>query len=244
MRADPVNETRSTRASSASGMPASGPRPWSTFSTPGGSPASRHSRPSQSADSGVCSDGFRMDPLPQKIDGNAFHATFGNGVLNEIRSAATPTGRRRVSTVRFGIEAVVVRPYERRPSPATKRPISTAASVSPRASASGLPVSAATSSLASSRRSRSSSAIARTTFPRSTGVRAAHPGCASRAASTAAAASSAPERATRQSSVPSAGRLLSSHVPVAGGRSSPATRFGASALTRPTSLRRRRGSRP
>ena len=37
--------------------------------------------------------------------------------------------------------AVVVRPYERRPSPATKSPISTAASVSPRASSIGLPVS-------------------------------------------------------------------------------------------------------
>ena len=49
----------------------------------------------------------------------------------------------------------------------------------------GLPVSSATSSLASSRRSRSSSAIARTTFPRSTAVRAAHDGCASRAAVTA-----------------------------------------------------------
>ena len=118
---------------------------------------------------GACSDGFRTEPFPQKIDGKAFHATLGSGVLNEIRSAATPTGRRSVSTVRWGIEAVVVRPYERRPSPATKRPISIAASVSPRASASDLPVSAATSSLASSRRSRRSSAIARTTSPRSTG---------------------------------------------------------------------------
>ena len=87
----------------------------------------------------MCSDGFSTDALPQKIDGNAFQATFGSGVLKEIRSAATPTGRRSVSTVRCGIEAVVVRPYERRPSPATKRPISTAASASPCASASGLP---------------------------------------------------------------------------------------------------------
>ena len=128
------------------------------------------------ADAGACSDGFRTEAFPQKIDGNAFQATFGSGVLNEISSAATPTGRRRVSTVRWGIEAVVVRPYERRPSPATNSPISTAASVSPRASSSDFPVSAATSSLASSLRSRRSSAIARTTFPRSTGVTAAHAG--------------------------------------------------------------------
>ena len=43
---------------------------------------------------------------------------------------------------------------------------------------------------------------------------------------------------------PSAGRVLSSQAPLAGGRSSPATRFGTSAgITRPTSRRRRRGSR-
>jgi len=50
------------------------------------------------------------EALPQRIDGNAFQATFGSGVLKEIRSAATPTGRRSVSTVRCGIDAVVVRP--------------------------------------------------------------------------------------------------------------------------------------
>ena len=162
-----------------------------------------------------------------------------------MRSAARPTGRRSVSTVRFGIDAVVVRPYDRRPSPATKSPISIAASVSPCASESGLPVSAATSSLASSRRSLRSSAIARTTFPRSTAVRAAHSGWAAAAAVTAASASSTPERATRQSGAPSAGRSFSSQVPLAGGRSLPATRFGTCAgITRPTSPRRRRGSRP
>ena len=53
-------------------------------------------------------------------------------------SAATPSGCRTVSTVRFAMLAVVVRPYERRPSPATNSPISTAASVSPSASCHGL----------------------------------------------------------------------------------------------------------
>ena len=62
------------------------------------------------AESGACSDGLSTDPLPQRIDGNAFHATFGSGVLNEIRRPATPTGRRTVSTVRCGMLAVVVRP--------------------------------------------------------------------------------------------------------------------------------------
>ena len=53
------------------------------------------------------------------------------------------------------------RPVERRPSPATKKPISIAASVSPRARSSGLPVSAATTSESSSRCSRKLSAISR-----------------------------------------------------------------------------------
>ena len=65
------------------------------------------------------------------MDGNAFQATFGSGVLNEMISPATPTGARTVSTVRCGMLAGIVRPYERRPSPATNSPISTAASVSP-----------------------------------------------------------------------------------------------------------------
>ena len=57
------------------------------------------------------SDGKAINNLSVlQIDGKAFHATFGSGVLNEIRSAATPTGRRSVSTVRYGMEAVVVRP--------------------------------------------------------------------------------------------------------------------------------------
>ena len=108
--AEPVNETRSTAGSSTSGIPASEPRPCTTFRTPGGSPASRQRRPNHQADAGVCSDGLSTDPFPQRIEGNAFQATFGSGVLKEISSAATPTGRRRVSTVRCGIEAVVVLP--------------------------------------------------------------------------------------------------------------------------------------
>ena len=163
-----------------------------------------------------------------------------------MRSAATPTGRRSVSTVRCGIDAVVVRPYERRPSPATKKPISTAASVSPRASASDLPVSAATISLASSRRSRRSSAIARTTSPRSTAVRAAHSGCAARAAADRsvrvgrARARDAAEIARRPPGASS--RAIPRPRPAA-----PRRRRGSApraGITRPTSRRRRRGSRP
>ncbi len=49
----------------------------------------------------MCSDGFTTAALPQKTAGNAFHATFGRGVLKLITSAATPSGCRVVSTVRW-----------------------------------------------------------------------------------------------------------------------------------------------
>ena len=67
-------------------------------------------RANSCAESGVSSDGFRTAPLPQKIAGNTFQATFGSGVLNEISSPATPTGCRTAITVRCGMLAVVVRP--------------------------------------------------------------------------------------------------------------------------------------
>ena len=48
--------------------------------------------------------------VPAEDRGNAFHATFGSGVLKLMISAATPSGCRRVSTVRCAMLAVVVRP--------------------------------------------------------------------------------------------------------------------------------------
>ena len=60
----------------------------------------------------MCSDGFTTAALPQKSAGNAFHATFGSGVLKLMTSAATPSGWRTVRTVRLAIYAVVVRPYD------------------------------------------------------------------------------------------------------------------------------------
>ena len=166
---------------------------------------------------------------------------LGSGVLNEAISPATPTGRRTVETARWAMLADIVRPYERLPSPATKKPISIAASVSPSARSIGLPVSSMTTAESSSRRSRSASAISRMSSPRSTGVRSAQAGCARRAASTAASTSRAPERAKRHSIVPSAGRSLSIHSPDDAGRALPSIRFGiSSGITRPTSRRRPR----
>ena len=66
-------------------------------------------------------------------------------------------------TVQMGMLEVVVRPYRRRPSPATKKPISAAASASDAANSVDLPVSSATISVASSRRACKATAISRIT---------------------------------------------------------------------------------
>ena len=84
--------------------------PWTTFSTPSGKPASRASSPKSQADAGVCSEGLTTAAFPQKTAGNAFQATFGSGVLKLMISPATPSGCRSVSTVRWAMLAVVVRP--------------------------------------------------------------------------------------------------------------------------------------
>src|SRR6266511_4215626 len=136
-----------------------------------------------------------------------------------------PDRARVAITVRFGVADVVVRPYSRRPSPATKKPISMAASVSPSARSSDLPVSSTTVTAISSRRARSASAISRTSSPRCTGVRAAQSACAARAAATAAATSAASERDASQSKEPSAGRSLSNVRPDAETTSRPTTRL-------------------
>ena len=165
----------------------------------------------------MCSDGFSTEPLPQKIDGNAFQATFGSGVLNEMSSAATPTGLRSVSTVRCGMRR------GRRPP---VRAASLAGDEEPhldrRVDLALRELRAACPSRRRRARSprRDGRAAARRSrgrrSPRSTGVRSAQSGCAARAAATAAAASSAPERATRQRCSPSAGRSFSSHVAARG----------------------------
>src|SRR5438132_1389857 len=131
-------------------------------------------------------------------------------------------------TVRWGRLDVVVRPYSRRPSPATKWPISTAASTSPSASSRDLPVSARTSPATSSRLPCNASATSRTSLPRSTAVVSAHAGRAPAAAAIASSTSAASERARRQSGAPSAGRSLSTNRPARGTASRPATRLGTS----------------
>jgi hypothetical protein len=61
---DPVNARWSMPGWAASAAPASSPSPGTTFSTPGGRPASRASSPKRIAVSGASSAGFSTQQLP------------------------------------------------------------------------------------------------------------------------------------------------------------------------------------
>ena len=91
-------------------VPTTGPGPVTTLSTPGGRPHSWAIRANASADAGTSSDGLTTAALPQNTAGNAFHAMLGSGVLKLITRAATPSGCRTVSTVRFAPEPTVSMP--------------------------------------------------------------------------------------------------------------------------------------
>ena len=64
--------------------------PFTTFSTPGGSPASMNSSARRSGTEGSRSDGLRMKALPQAIAGAAFHSGIMAGKLNGVMPATTP----------------------------------------------------------------------------------------------------------------------------------------------------------
>ena len=76
MRVEPVKPIASTSGCSASASPASLPKPETTFSTPGGSPASSASSPSRAAVNGERSDGFNTTELPVASAGPSFQAVM------------------------------------------------------------------------------------------------------------------------------------------------------------------------
>ena len=89
----PVNVIRSTPRCSVSAEPAeSGPKPCTTLSTPGGSPASVASRASRVADSGVSSAGLSTTVLPQASAGAIFHDSSISGKFQGEIAATTPAG--------------------------------------------------------------------------------------------------------------------------------------------------------
>ena len=78
---------------------ASSALPVTSTSTPGGSPASRPSWATASAESGVCSAGFSTIVQPAASAGAALRVTIAAGKFHGVMPAVTPTGWR-MTTIR------------------------------------------------------------------------------------------------------------------------------------------------
>ena len=91
---EPVNERRRTLGSDVNGGPTSEPMPWTTLSTPGGSPASSARSASRLAESGDHSAGFRTTVLPAASAGATFHVANMNGAFHGVMTTAGPAGSR------------------------------------------------------------------------------------------------------------------------------------------------------
>src|SRR5258706_9009064 len=68
--------------------------PWTTLSTPSGSPASLNSCAIRTDADGTFSEGLRMKVLPQAIAIGNIHSGTITGKLNGVMPAQTPTGWR------------------------------------------------------------------------------------------------------------------------------------------------------
>src|SRR6516225_8627103 len=75
----PVNATLSTPGCATSAAPVTSPTPFTTLTTPGGSPTSSNQFATSSAVNGVCSAGFSTLVHPAAIAGANFHAAMSNG---------------------------------------------------------------------------------------------------------------------------------------------------------------------
>ena len=115
---DPVNETAATSGCWTRAAPASSPKPWTRFSTPGGRPTSSKISTRIVASRGVSSAGLKTAVHPHTRAGAIFQRGMAMGKFHGVMRAATPAGWRRVIENLLGSSAGIVRPKNLRPSPA------------------------------------------------------------------------------------------------------------------------------
>ena len=75
----------------ARGLPASGPKPWTTLSTPAGITSLMSSIHSM-METGVCSAGLSTTQLPAASAGASFHAAISSGKFHGMIWPTTPSG--------------------------------------------------------------------------------------------------------------------------------------------------------
>ncbi|SKT41971.1 Uncharacterised protein [Mycobacteroides abscessus subsp. abscessus] len=87
----PVNAILAMRGLEASGLPASTPKPLTTFTVPDGS-KSAISSISTRIEAGVCSAGLSTTQLPAASAGASFHTAINRGKFHGMICPTTPSG--------------------------------------------------------------------------------------------------------------------------------------------------------
>ena len=142
---EPVKVISFTRSSSTRTSPISAAGPTSTFSHPGGRPASSSSSASRSADIGVWLAGFRTTAQPAARAGAILCATRLSGKLNGLIAPTIPIGRRSVKasfpSPAWAASIGTISPASLRASTAANVYVDIARAASTRAAFRGLPAS-------------------------------------------------------------------------------------------------------
>ncbi len=183
--------------------------PWTTEKAPSGSPASASSSASRSDGDGSCSDGLRMNALPQASAIGAIHSGTIAGKLNGVMPATTPSGIRSECESTPPDTPAVISPLSSCPSPQANSTTSSPRVTSPRASESTLPCSRVISAASSSRWSWISSRNANITCARRVSDAAPQTCAPAAAACTARSTSAALANGTRTTTSPVAGSVTS-----------------------------------
>ena len=90
----PVKPIMSMPGCDTSALPVTVPRPFTRFTTPGGSPASWKISTIRATASGVYSDGFSTQVLPNEMQVATRIDASASGAFHGAISAATPFGSR------------------------------------------------------------------------------------------------------------------------------------------------------
>jgi hypothetical protein len=137
----PVNEMTWTSGLSTRAPPTSAPDPVTTFTVPGGKPASAMSSTRSVAQCGVSEAGLNTTVLPVTSAGIIFQQGIATGKFHGVMTPTTPIGWRTLIAHLSGSSEGTVSPDIRRPSPAIRKAMSMPSCTSPRASARTLPIS-------------------------------------------------------------------------------------------------------
>ncbi|MNQ66011.1 hypothetical protein D3C85_804880 [compost metagenome] len=211
---EPVNTSASTSGCRPSARPACSPSPGTTFSTPGGKPASSASSARRNAENGDCSAGLSTTLLPAASAGASFQAAMSSGKFHGTTAAITPNGSRVMVANTFAAVGATWSYSLSRLSPYQANTWAAPGTSMFQASITGLPMLNESSSASSSRWASINCDRRSNTALRSIGaMRAQGPWAnARRALRTARSTSCSPQAATSASTWPVAGLITANRA--------------------------------